>query len=404
MQTGFPAPLDNDLEDVAWGLTTGAALWKQGELHDAIVWLKRAVVAATDAGQARRADELNRAATRLMAALAAPSGSPRKGSAPAGNTSSRSAAPQASALSRPPRAFGPSPGLRMPPPLPPQAVANHLRASNAVGKAEASDDSGDLLLLAEEDDITEDDDTGGLLLGEIELLGELGAGQRERLLRSAVLASLSDDEEVKIGGLALVLEGHATIQPTVADVAAASLKAGEFIYGQPSIPDAPALRLVAQGPVTRVALWERLVVEDALADSPEALERLQRASNRVHALAGSVMGSLGERLDEGLRALATERLEVRVLAPNEVLAHAGRPVPGLVIVGVGTIELDPPGRGSHRLGPGDFLFPTEVLGGELAPRTARAGSKGAIVLFGARALTHELLVTCPPLLELFAGM
>src|SRR5215471_11228686 len=72
MQTVFPPPLDEDSEDVSWGLTTGAALWKQGEQHDALIWLKRAVVAATEAGQSRRADQLNRAATRLIAALAAP--------------------------------------------------------------------------------------------------------------------------------------------------------------------------------------------------------------------------------------------------------------------------------------------------------------------------------------------
>jgi len=50
MQTAFPTPEDDDAEDVAWGLTTGAALWRQGERYDAIVWLKRAVEAANDAG------------------------------------------------------------------------------------------------------------------------------------------------------------------------------------------------------------------------------------------------------------------------------------------------------------------------------------------------------------------
>src|SRR6266545_496953 len=73
MQSGFPSPYENDPEDVAWGLTTGAALWRQGERYDAIVWLKRAVEAATEAGAATRADELNRAATDLIASLAAAS-------------------------------------------------------------------------------------------------------------------------------------------------------------------------------------------------------------------------------------------------------------------------------------------------------------------------------------------
>ena len=47
MPTGFPSPHDDDSEDVAWGLTTGSALWKQGERYDAIVWLKRAVESAS---------------------------------------------------------------------------------------------------------------------------------------------------------------------------------------------------------------------------------------------------------------------------------------------------------------------------------------------------------------------
>ncbi|HMI85010.1 MAG TPA: N-acetylneuraminate synthase family protein, partial [Polyangiaceae bacterium] len=50
MHPAFPSPDDDDAEDVAWGLTTGAALWKQGERYDAIVWLKRAVDAAAQAG------------------------------------------------------------------------------------------------------------------------------------------------------------------------------------------------------------------------------------------------------------------------------------------------------------------------------------------------------------------
>jgi CRP-like cAMP-binding protein len=117
-----------------------------------------------------------------------------------------------------------------------------------------------------------------------------------------------------------------------------------------------------------------------------------------------VLGALGDRLDDSLRAVATGRLDVRVLEPGEVIASAGQPVPGLIIVGVGTIELEGGTAHGDKLGPGDFLFPTEVLGGNRAPSEARAGAKGALVLFGARALAHELLVTCPPLLEIFAGM
>lgn len=384
MQTGFPAPLDDDSEDVAWGLTTGAALWKQGDRHDALIWLKRAVVAANEAGQQRRADELNRAATRLIAALAAPSATSWGSTAPAADSGGRSAAPAPIHSSAPPLPFGPSSSGRIqvlkPLATSPPPSANHLVAARPpVGGP-----------------------TESLRWAEIEPLGELRAAQRERLLRGAVIASLSPDEEMKVGGLALMLDGQATVQPTVSDVPAATLNAKEFICGQPSIPDAPSLRLVAASARTRVATWERAVLKEALADTPDTLDRLRRASDRVHALAGTVLGALGERLDESLRSIVTGRLEVRVLEPQKVIAPAGLPVPGIVIVGVGTIELDS-GDGD-KLGPGDFLFPTEVLGAHAAPCTALAGPKGAIILFGARALAHELLVTCPPLLEIFSGM
>jgi hypothetical protein len=56
------------------------------------------------------------------------------------------------------------------------------------------------------------------------------------------------------------------------------------------------------------------------------------------------------------------------------------------------------------VGSGEFLFPGEVLGAGAAPLTARAGPGGALILFGDRMIAQELLVTCPPLLEVFAGM
>jgi len=209
---------------------------------------------------------------------------------------------------------------------------------------------------------------------------------------------------VKVGGLALVLEGQATVQHTVSDVPAATLKAKDFICGQSSIHEAPSLRLVAASATTRVATWGQAVLEEALGDGPETLDRLRRASDRLHALAGTVLGAIGERLDERLRTTVTGPLEVRVLEPHKVIATEGLPVPGIVIVGVGTIELDSGNGDSDKLSPGDFLFPTEVLAGDAAPATAQAGPKGAVILFGSRALAQELLVTCPPLLEIFGGM
>src|SRR6266536_3606630 len=116
MQTGFPPAYETDPEDVAWGLTTGAALWKQGERYDAIVWLKRAVDAATEAGAAARADELNRAATDLIASLSAPSAAAPLAPAPAAKSGSgKMAAVELKEAPSPPRpAAGKPPRCRRP--------------------------------------------------------------------------------------------------------------------------------------------------------------------------------------------------------------------------------------------------------------------------------------------------
>jgi len=241
---------------------------------------------------------------------------------------------------------------------------------------------------------------GPFYLGALEASGELTDEQRKALFDSVTVQSIGADEEVIVTGLALVIDGLASVQATISDVGAGSLKAGEALYAKCSIADALSLRLVAEADPTKIAIWDLDAIESALAGSPTLLEGLTLASNRLQAIAGCTMGPLGDRLDEGLRASAIERLEVRVLQPDEVVASVGLPVPGMIIVGIGSVELE----NGDALGPGDFLFATEVLGGEAAPATARAGAKGAIIFFGARALAQDLLVSCPPLLEIFAGM
>jgi CRP-like cAMP-binding protein len=124
----------------------------------------------------------------------------------------------------------------------------------------------------------------------------------------------------------------------------------------------------------------------------------------VQTLVGITIGPLGERLDAAIREEIVSRLTVRPLGPSEVIVSAGEAVPGLLLVGIGQLDLVADDKVVGMVGSGEFLFPTEVLGGGSAPTTARAGSGGALVLFGDRRIAQELLVTCPPLLEVFAGM
>ena len=117
------------------------------------------------------------------------------------------------------------------------------------------------------------------------------------------------------------------------------------------------------------------------------------------------MGPLGERFDPALRAQVASKLTVLALSEHEVFAARGKPIPGLLIVGAGELELvgDDDLPSGSVLRPGDFLFPSEVLLAAPAPCTVRASKGGALILFADRPNAQELLVTCPPLLEIFAG-
>ncbi len=124
----------------------------------------------------------------------------------------------------------------------------------------------------------------------------------------------------------------------------------------------------------------------------------------MQTLVGITIGPLGERLDMSIREQVVSKLKMRPLIPAEIVVNKGESVPGLLLVGIGELELMRGDEIAGVVGSGEFLFPTEVLGMGDAPYTARAGKGGALVMIGDRGVAQELLVTCPPLLEVFAGM
>jgi CRP-like cAMP-binding protein len=126
-------------------------------------------------------------------------------------------------------------------------------------------------------------------------------------------------------------------------------------------------------------------------------------ADHYQALAGVTMGAMGDRLDDALRGMVTEKCEVRALLGGDLLVKQGSPVGGLFIVGVGRIEILENDEVIDELGPGDFLFSAQVLSVGSAPATARAAKGGALVLYANRMAAHELMVSVPPLLEILAG-
>jgi CRP-like cAMP-binding protein len=221
-------------------------------------------------------------------------------------------------------------------------------------------------------------------------------GMRARTL------TLAPEEEVGGYGLLWVMKGMVMVAPTIADAVVGWASEGQTVFSRGNLESNVALRAVAGPEGAEVAVWQPEHFEDALEKCPWVADELRAIADRFQALAGAAMGPLGERLDDAMRAMVTERSEVKLLLAGEEIFELGKPVVGLYVVGAGEVWLVRDGSIQRKLGPGDLLFPSAVLSHEPAPALARAGAGGALVLYFDRMVTHELVVSVPPLLEIIA--
>jgi hypothetical protein len=245
----------------------------------------------------------------------------------------------------------------------------------------------------------------GVDLTHVEAFGDLPDDARDAFARAAVVRDLARDQEVSGFALALVLEGGVDLSATIVDVCAKRLDAGAVLRARGTIEHAFPLRLVGASEGARVATWDEHAVTEAFRTCPWVEDELRAAGDLLQALVGVTMGPLGERLDLALRADLTNRLRLRTLGEHEIFATRGTPVSGLLVVGAGELELlaedgEPNGTVVRA---GEFVFPTEALRAAPAPSTVRAAKGGALILLAERGVAQELLVTCSPLLEIFAG-
>jgi hypothetical protein len=246
--------------------------------------------------------------------------------------------------------------------------------------------------------------TAGVDLSVVEAFADLPDDAREDFAKAATVQPLAREEEVAGFALALVLEGEVDLAATIVDAPAVRLHAGQVLRSRGTIEHVTPVRLVGASDAARVATWDEAAVEAALHACPWVEDDLRAAGDRFQAEVGITLGALGERLDWSLRTDLTRRLTLRSLAEHEVYAVLGKPLPGLLIVGAGELELvdESDNVTGEPLRAGDFVFPTEVLGAAPAPHTVRAAKGGALVLFAPRGVAQEMLVTCPPLLEILA--
>ena len=240
-------------------------------------------------------------------------------------------------------------------------------------------------------------------LDAVEEFSDLPDDAREAFASAATLHELNEGEEVATFALAYIVEGSFEVAATMVDAPAVRLEQGAVLRARGTTEEGVPMRLIATKGAGVVATWSDVSVNEAFRHIPWVEEDLRAAADRVQTLVGITIGPLGERLDVSIREQVVAKLKMRQLLPAEIVVNKGETVP-MLLDGIGELELMAGDVVSGVVGSGEFLFPTEVLGMGDAPMTARAGKGGALVMLGDRGVAQELLVTCPPLLEVFAGM
>jgi len=233
-------------------------------------------------------------------------------------------------------------------------------------------------------------------------LEDLPPETQAELAAKARVEVLAPEQEVSGFGLALVVRGSVLVMPTIAEAACGRATQGEPVFSRGTLSDGVSLRVVAEAEGAEVAVFRPEDFEHVLTTCPWVADELRAVADRYQALAGAAMGPLGERLDDMMRAMLTDRCELKVLMAGDVLIEEGKAVGGLYIVGGGYLELVSGGAVQQELAPGDLPFASAVLTHAKAAGTVRAAASGALVLHADRMTTHELIVSLPPLLELLS--
>lgn len=241
-----------------------------------------------------------------------------------------------------------------------------------------------------------------LELSGVDAFTDLTDDARSDLARVATLRRYAKGQRVEPFALAFVVSGNVDIMASDRPTVATRLGAGAVLRARGTLDEPIPLRLVCSSEAV-VATWSVNSMQVGLGPCPWVADDLRASADRFQALAGSTLGALGDKLSVELRTSIVERLAIRIFAEGEAIVTEGVPVPGLLLVGAGRVDLESDDVAPTQVGAGQFVLPAEALSAGASPATVRASRGGALVLIGDRKTTQELFATEPLLLEIFAG-
>lgn len=237
----------------------------------------------------------------------------------------------------------------------------------------------------------------------LEPFAHLPEDVQRSLVRTAIIEDLVPGEARTAFGAVLVVAGEVSVCAVNLNVPVKLASARSFIASQGSLAEPVPMRIVGGSSGATISRWSSETFNQAVNAHAQAIRDCRLSSDALQARIGLTLGALAE-VELETREAMLSRLEVRALEAGEAITDEDGPMPGLVFVVGGSVEVlegDPPNVISD-VRPGELLFPEALWAGAAAPLRSRAGAMGALLLMGDRKLALDFAESVPVVGELLS--
>jgi len=232
---------------------------------------------------------------------------------------------------------------------------------------------------------------GAVVLETIEALADLPTDVHKTLVRAAIVEEVSPGETRDNVGVILVLAGDVSVSAAGAEVPGQTFRAPAFISSRGTLARGLSLRFAAGPSGATVARWTTDFFEETLKACSWVIDDCRAIADKLQASLGLTLGPFAH-VDASVRDELVKRLDLRVLEPGDVITEENGPMPGLLIVTAGVLDLLE-GEALRQVGEsraGELLFVDSLWAGAPAPLTSRAAASGALLLVGDRKAALDL--------------